>query len=191
MKHILSYSDLFESTSAGSQDRGSSDIPPFKFAINFDPRLGYTKHDFQQDLIEIYQGYSTKERRDLMDVIFKSAGIFRISDIDNLPQDRVDKLIKSVEEFMESKSEYKLEILPDGFVLCFENLKHRKRSCDVYYSPSESMVKISYTDSYPEDEDVLVKLEGFSPASIGVKSDDFLKTVEKCDTYSKKGEASL
>lgn len=186
MKHILSYRDLFESTSAGSQDRGSSDVPPFKFAINFDPRLGYTKHDFAKDLTEIYVGYSLRDRKDLMDVVFKSAAIFKISDINDLPQDRVDKLIKNVEEYMESKSEYKLEILPDGFILCFENLKHRKRSCDVYYSPSESMIKISYTDSYPENEDVFVNAEGFSPVSIGVDPEDFLNTVEKCNNYNQK-----
>lgn len=183
--------DLFESTSAGSQDRGSSDVPPFKFAINFDPRLGYTKQDFAKDLTEIYLGYSIRDRKDLMDVVFKSAAIFKISDINNLPQDRVDKLIKSVEEYMESKSEYKLEILPDGFILCFENLKHRKRSCDVYYSPSESMVKISYTDTYPENEDVVIKIAEFSPSSIGVDNEDFLNTVEKCDNYSKKDSSLL
>ena len=189
MKHILSYSDLYESTSAGSQDRGSSDVPPFKFAINFDPRLGYTKHDFTQDLIEIYRGYSSRDRRDLMDVIFKSAGIFKISDIVELPQDRVDKLIKNVEEYMESKSEYKLEILPDGFILCFEGLKHRKRVCDVYYSPSERKVKISYTDSYPENEDIILNIEGFSPVSVGVNPEDFLATIDKCDNYIKKEQA--
>ena len=186
MKHILSYSDLYESTSAGSQDRGSSDVPPFKFAINFDPRLGYTKHDFTQDLIEIYRRYTSTDRKDLMDVIFKSAGIFKISDIVDLPQDRVDNIIKNVEKYMESKSEYKLEILPDGFVLCFEGLKHRKRMCDVYYSPSEGKVKISYTDTYPEDEDVIVNIQRFSPASIGVNPEDFLETIKKCDNYNRK-----
>ena len=186
MKHILSYLDLFESTSAGSQDRGSSDVPPFKFAINFDPRLGYTKNDFAQDLTEIYKGYSGKDRRDLMDVVFKSCGIFRISDILDLPQDRVDGLIKDIEKYMESKSEYKLEIFPDGFILCFEGLKHRKRTCDVYYSPSERKVKISYTDTYPENEDIAIGIDGFSPAAIGVNTEDFLDTVRKCDDYSRK-----
>ena len=186
MKHLLRYKDLFESTSAGSQDRGSSDVPPFKFAINFDSRLGYTKHDFIQDLTEIYLGYSLKDRRDLMDTVFKSAGVFKISDIQNLPQDRVDRLIKSVEEYMESKAEYKLEILPDGFVLCFEGLKHRKRTCDVYYSPTERKVKISYTDTYPENEDLIIGIDGFSPVSVGVEVDDFIATVEKCDDYAKK-----
>jgi len=186
LKHLLSYRDLFESTSAGSQDRGSSDVPPFKFAINFDPRLGYTKNDFVQDLSEIYLGYPLKDRRDLMDAVFKSAGVFKISDIQDLPQDRVDKLIKSVEEYMESKSEYKLEILPDGFILCFEGLKHRKRTCDVYYSPTERKVKISYTDAYPENEEIIIGIDGFSPISVGVDNNDFMATVEKCDGYAKK-----
>ena len=186
MKHLLTYRGLFESTSAGSQDRGSSDVPPFKFAINFDPRLGYTKHDFTHDLTEIYKGYTGRERKELMDVVFKSCGIFRISDILDLPQDRVDGLIKDVERYMESKSEYKLEIFPDGFILCFEGLKHRGRTCDVYYSPSESKVKISYTDLYPENEEIVIGIDGFSPVSVGIKPDDFLATVEKCDNYSRK-----
>lgn len=161
-------------------------MPPFKFAINFDPRLGYTKNDFVQDLTEIYLGYPLNVRRDLMDAVFKSAGVFKISDIQDLPQDRVDKLIKSVEEYMESKSEYKLEILPDGFILCFEGLKHRKRTCDVYYSPTERKVKISYTETYPENEEIIIGIDGFSPISVGVDNKDFMATVEKCDDHAKK-----
>ena len=186
MKHILRYSDLFESTSAGSQDRGSADFSPFKFAINFDSRLGYTKHDFCQDLTEIYVGYSIRNRKELMDVVFKSAGIFKISDIKDLPQDRVDQLIKDVEEYMESKSEYKLEIFPDGFILCFENIRHRKRLCDLYYSPSEKLIKLSYTESYPENEDLILDINEFSPISVGIDFDDFGSTIDKCNTYFEK-----
>jgi hypothetical protein len=186
LKHILRYSDLFESTSAGSQDRGSADLPPFKFAINFDSRLGYTKHDFCQDLTEIYLGYSGRNRKELMDVVFKSAGIFKISDIKNLPQDRVDQLIKDIENYMESKSEYKLEIFPDGFILCFENIRHRRRLCDLYYSPSERKIKISYTESYPENEDLILDMSEFSPISVGIDPKDFSSTIEKCDNYLEK-----
>lgn len=183
MKHIFSYKDLFESTSAGSQDRGTADISPFKFAINYDPRLGYTKKDFSMDLIEIYKGMSKRERSELMNVVFKSGGIFRISEIPDLSQETVDRIIKEVEAHLDSKSVYKMQVLPDGYILCYEGLKHKGRFCDVYYSPTESKVKISYTDTYPEMENVIISLESFNPSSVNIESDDFESTKNKCDNF--------
>jgi hypothetical protein len=183
LKHIFSYKDLFESTSAGSQDRGTADVSPFKFAINYDPRLGYTKKDFSMDLVEIYKGMSKRERSELMNVIFKSGGVFRISEISELSQETVDRIIKEVEMHLDSKSVYKMQVLPDGYILCYEGLKHKKRSCDVYYSPTESKVKISYTDTYPEMENVIISLESFNPSSVNIESDDFLSIKNKCDNF--------
>jgi len=184
LKHILTYKGLLESTSAGSQDRGSIDLPPFKFAINYDPRLGYTKQDFCNDLTEIYRGMTKSERSDLMDVVFKNGGVFRISRIADLSQGTVDRIIKSVESHLDRKSEYKMQILPDGYILCYEGLKNKGRLCDVYYSPSESMVKISYTDAYPEMEDVIIPADEFNPSSINVDPDDFSNAVDKCNNFS-------
>lgn len=183
MKHLSTYKDLFESTSAGSQDRGSVDLPPFKFAINYDSRLGYTKHDFCSDLAEIYRGMTKKERSELMDVVFKNAGVFRISRMTDLSQETVDRVMRAVELHLDSKSDYKMQVLPDGYILCFEGLKSKKRLCDVYYSPSELKVKISYTDSYPEMEDVIISIDDFNPSSINVESDDFSSTIKKCNDF--------
>jgi len=183
LKHLSTYKDLFESTSAGSQDRGSVDLPPFKFAINYDSRLGYTKRDFCSDLAEIYRGMTKKERSELMDVVFKNAGVFRISRMTDLSQETVDRVMQAVELHLDSKSDYKMQVLPDGYILCFEGLKNRKRLCDVYYSPSESKVKISYTDSYPEMEDVVISIDDFRPSSINVESDDFSNTIKKCNDF--------
>lgn len=183
MKHIFSYKDLFESTSAGSQDRGTVDLSPFKFAINYDPRLGYTKNDFYNDLIEIYKGLSKSERSELMDVIFKAGGILRISKIQELSRETVDRIIKDVEAHLDSKSAYKMQVLPDGYILCYEGLKYKDRLCDVYYSPLESVIKISYTDTYPEMEDIKITIEKFNPSSINVDSEDFLSIKNKCDNF--------
>lgn len=183
MKHIFTYKDLFESTSAGSQDRGSADLSPFKFAINYDPRLGYTKKDFCSDLVEIYKGLSKRERDELMDVIFKSGGIFRISKIEDLSQETVDRIIKDVETHLDSKSAYKMQVLPDGYILCYEGLKHKGRLCDVYYSPSELNIKISYTDTYPEMEDIKIPVEEFNSSSLNIDSEDFLAIRNKCDNF--------
>ena len=183
MKHLSTYKDLFESTSAGSQDRGSVDLPPFKFAINYDSRLGYTKRDFCSDLAEIYRGMTKKERSELMDVVFKNAGVFRISRMTDLSQETVDRVMQAVELHLDSKSDYKMQVLPDGYILCFEGLKNRERLCDVYYSPSELKVKISYTDSYPEMEDVVISIDDFRPSSINVESDDFSNTIKKCNDF--------
>ena len=183
MKHLFTYKDLFESTSAGSQDRGSVDLPPFKFAINYDSRLGYTKRDFCSDLTEIYKGMSNRDRTELMKVIAKFGGVFRISEISNLSQEAVDLLIKEVESHLDSKSSYKMHVLPDGYILCYEGLKHKRRICDLYYSPTKMSIKISYTDFYPEVDDLVISVEKFDPSSVNVDLNDFLEVKNKCDNF--------
>ena len=135
------------------------------------------------DLVEIYKGMSKRERSELMDVIFKSGGVFRISEISELSQETVDEIIKNVETLLDSKSVYKMQVLPDGYILCYEGVKHKRRLCDVYYSPSEEKVKISYTDTYPEMETVMISVESFNPSSVNVETDDFLSTKNKCDNF--------
>lgn len=183
MKHLFYYKDLFESTSAGSQDMGSIDLPPFKFAINYDPRLGYTKRDFCSDLIEIYKGLSSKERSELMKVVFKSGGIHRLSEIADLSQETVDSIIKGVNSYLNSKSNYKMQVLPDGYILCYEGLKHKGRPCDVYYSPLESKIKIAYTETYPEMEDLIIPIAKFNSSSVNIDAEDFLSVKNKCDNF--------
>ena len=185
LKHLFTYTELLESTSAGSHDRGT-DIPPFKFSKNYDPRIGYTKNDFFEDLLLIYNDLKTSEKKEFMDIIFKYTGLFRISGIKNLDQDIVDILTKKIEEFLSSKAEYKPIILPDGFILCFERLKNNNKLCDVYYSPFKSIIKICYIDSYPEIEEKTIPLDKFNPLTIKVSINDFNKTIEKCNNFSKR-----
>ena len=154
MKHILKFKDLFESTSAASQERAGWDYPPFKFAKNFDPRLGYSKSDFTKDLVEIYKESKADKRKGLMDTIFKSTGVMKISQVENLQNSQVDKLMREIESFLESQAAEKLKILPDGFVLCYENLRDPEgERVDIYYSPVSQRVRVSYTGTYPETRD--------------------------------------
>lgn len=179
LKHLKSFSSLFESTSAGSHDRGYSEVSPFKYAINYDHRIGYSKDDLAKDLNEIYLKSSHKERSEMMDFIFKNSGILRISQIPELPQDKIDSLTKALEKFLDSRAEHNPQILPDGYFLCYENLKRKGRKCDVYYSPSLKSVKISFTDSYPENDEEIISAEEFSPESIGVNNEDFSNLMNK------------
>ena len=43
------------------------------------------------------------------------------------------------------------------------------------------IIKISYTDLYPEDKDFLVNLEDFNPADFKIEENDFKSVIEKCD----------
>lgn len=178
LRHIKTFNSLFESTSAGSHDRGASNVSPFKYAINFDHRIGYSKEDFIKDLSEIYTKSTHKERRNLMDLVFKNSGIFRISQISDLSQEKVDLLTKAIEEFLDSKADYKPQFLPDGYFLCYENLGKGGRRCDIYYSPKLQTVKVCFTDSYPEAEEIKYDIEEFSPESVGIDAEDFSKLVD-------------
>lgn len=177
-RYLKTFTSLFESTSAGSHDRGASNVSPFKYAINFDHRIGYSKDDFIKDLTEIYTKSTYKEKRDLMDFIFKNVGVFRISQISNLSQDKIDSLMKELEGFLDSKADYKPQFLPDGYFLCYENLGKGGRRCDVYYSPKSQSVKVCFTDTYPEEEEIKYSLEEFAPESVGIDTKDFYKLVD-------------
>ena len=185
MKHLLSFKSLSESTSAFSQERSGWDYKPFKYAKNYDPRVGYSSMDFLTDIISIYKSASLSKRKGLMDAVTASCGIFRLREIENLPNDVVNRLMKDVEIFLSSKSNNKMQVLPDGFILCFENMSNNGKVCDIYYSPFEKLIKVVYTDYYPESEERLVKLDEFKPELSGIKNDDFKNTIEKCDAYSK------
>ena len=88
--------------------------------------------------------------------------------------------MKDIEEFLASKAESILRVLPDGFVLCYENIKYKGRICDIYYSPTEKCVKISYSDVYPENEEYEIPLNDFKPDVFGIKEDDFKLIMDKC-----------
>lgn len=181
LKHLKSFSSIFESTSAGSHDRGYSEISPFKYAINFDHRIGYSKEDFAKDLNEIYLRSSNKERSEMMDFIFKNSGVLKISQIPELSQAKVDSIIKDLEKFLDSRAEHNPQIFPDGYFLCYEDLRKNGRKCDAYYSPSLKCVKICFTDSYPENEEEVIQIDDFSPKSIGIEDNDFSALLDKLE----------
>ena len=114
-----------------------------------------------------------------------SADINRLREIKNLSNTVVNKLMKDIENFIESKSESVLRILPDGFVLCYEDMRHKGRICDIYYSPTEKSIKISYSDVYPENEEYEMSLEDFNPGMFNIKEDDFKSVLDKCRTLTK------
>jgi hypothetical protein len=191
VKFILNFKELFESTSAFSQERAGWEYPPFKFAKNFDPRIGYSKDDFCIDLTQIYTESDNKKRQELMEVVSKNAGVFRIRDIKRLQNDIVNKLMKDIESFLESKADKKLTILPDGFILCYEDMKNDTHLCDIYYSPFQKIIKISYTNMYPEDKDLVIKLEEFKPEDFKIEKNDFKNTIDKCDGAASKKDDSF
>lgn len=191
MKHILSLQKLSESTSAYSQERAGWDYNPFKFAKNYDPRVGYSKLDFLKDITDIYRKFNKTKRRSLMDVVYKSAGILRLRMIADLPNDKVDILMKDVERFLETKADHQMLVLPDGFILCYERIKKSDTICDIYYSPYKKYVRIVYTDYYPETTEKYKKLEDFNPVVYGIKKDEFKAIIDKCDSYLNKNSQNL
>jgi len=187
LKHLLTFKGLFESISAYSHERAGWDFPPFKFARNFDPRLGYSKDDFCNDVIEIYKESDDSKRTGLMDVIYKSCGALRISQIRELQNTQADKLMKEVEAFLESQASEILKILPDGFILCYEDIMdHEGKRIDLYYSPIAKKIRVCYTGSYPEVEEYECSLEEFKPTKYKIDQEDFNDVISKCD--DEKGE---
>lgn len=185
MKYILTFTGLSESTSAYSHERAGWDFPPFKFARSFDPRLGYSKDDFCKDVIQIYKECDNDKRSSLMAIIYKSSGAIRISQIRELQNTQVNKLMKKVEEFLESQASEILKILPDGFILCYENIRDAEgKRIDLYYSPISKKIRVCYTGTYPETEEYEYALDEFKPIKFKIGIKDFNDAILKCNDES-------
>jgi hypothetical protein len=179
MKHLKSFQELIESTSAGSFSR--TDITPFKYTQIYDPRIGYSNMDFIYDLKNIFKGLNREEREDVSAIVAKFTGSTSIDSIQNMPERLLTKLIEEVEFFLDSKSEFQLRMYPDGYVLCFEDIKARGEKLDIYYSPSKKMIKIvSQTGAASEPEE-LVPLENFETSKYDLSDQDFQTTISNCD----------
>jgi hypothetical protein len=188
LKHLLNFKELNESTSAFSQERAGWGYAPFQFAKNYDPRVGYSKEDFINDLNYLYKEMSIKKKKQFKDALFRYGGVLEIYQIKNLSNSKVEALIKDIEKFLTSDANKKMSILPDGFVLCYEKMENQKRKCDLYYSPYSNEMRISYTDTYPEMEDIFISKEEFKPEEFDLDLEDFNETIEKCKSFIKKDD---
>lgn len=188
MKHLLRFKELNESTSAFSHERAGWGYAPFSLAKNYDPRVGYSKDDFCKDLILIYREMNSQKKKELMEEIFKHGGVSRISEIKNLSNSAVEKLMRGIEKFIESKSNKKMLILPDGYILCYERLKHKERDCDLYYSPYDNSIKISYTDAYPERDDIVMNPDDLDVKDLQIDQMEFNKIIDRCKSLVRKEE---
>ena len=188
MRHLKTYRELKESSSAGSQETNGT--TPFKYSKIYDPRIGYNKTEFISDLNILYKEKNNDEKRDLCEVIKKFTGIPKIDSIQNLRTLDLNKLIKMVEEFLDSKADYVLNIYPDGYVLCFENIITKLGKYDIYFHPNKDIIKtVKQTGSTLEPEKY-IKLDTFSPLKYNIKEKDFLETIKKCKLLFRQKEIS-
>lgn len=176
MKYIKSY-NIFESSSAGSQD--TNNILPFKYTKNYDPRIGYNTVDFIQDLSIILEEGNDKQKDDILSIISSITGEPLLSSIRLLNVLSLNRLISLVGNYLDSKSDYKLEIYPDGYVLCFENLPYKDLFYDIYYSPKKQMIKIVPQEGNPSEKEYRKKVENFNYTKFGITPDDYEKTLNR------------
>ena len=92
MKHLKTYKQLIESTSAGSQE--TSGVMPFKYTRVYDPRIGYNKVEFMTDLGMIINDLSDNEGKDLLSIIQKVTGSASVDSIDSIRTLDLNSLIK-------------------------------------------------------------------------------------------------
>ncbi len=188
MRHLKGFLELFESTSAGSQ--GTNGVAPFKYAKLYDPRIGYNKVDFVEDLKTIYKDLDVESRKNLLHIIESFTGQATLESPVNMVTSTLNKLMKAVSDFLDSKSDFELFQYPDGYVLCFEDVTQNGRMYDIYFNPDSGKIKVSYqTGSTIEPEDI-VKIEGFDPKKFGISEVDFDSTIRRAKSIFKRKETS-
>lgn len=188
MRHLKGFLELFESSSAGSQ--GTNGVAPFKYAKLYDPRIGYNKVDFVEDLKTIYNDLDGESKKDLLHIIESFTGQGTLESPVNLPTSTLNKLMKAVSDFLDSKSDFELFQYPDGYVLCFEDVVYNNRLYDIYFNPDRDKIKISYqTGSTVEPEDIM-GVDTFVPKKFGVSDSDFDSTIRRARSLFKRKEIS-
>ena len=186
MKHLKTFSELTESSSAGSQE--TNDVLPFKYTKVYDPRIGYNKNDFVNDMDLITKTMEDSDKGDIGIIIKSLTGSVSIDSIHNLRSKQLNQLIHSIEDFLDSKADFELKMYPDGYVLCFENLKVGKKKYDIYYSPAKNNLKIVHQTGSAIEPEYISSIEDFKPKSYGIEEKDFEKTIEQTNhIFKKKG----
>jgi len=186
MKHLKTFTELTESSSAGSQE--TNDILPFKYAGVYDPRVGYNKTDFIADVEIMLKNMDEQDKEDIKVIIKSLTGSGSVDSIRNLRSKELNLLMKAIEDFLDSKADFQLTIYPDGYVLCFENIRAGKKKYDIYFSPKKNDIKIVPQTGSAVEPEYISTIENFDPKKYGIEKDDFLKTIEQAkNIFMQKG----
>ena len=186
MKHLKTFTELTESSSAGSQQ--TNDILPFKYAGVYDPRVGYNKSDFISDLELMFKKMGNSDKDDVKIIIKSLTGSESIDSIINLRSKELNLLMKAIEDFLDSKADFQLSIYPDGYVLCFENIKTDGKKYDIYFSPAKNNLKIVIQTGSAVEPEYIQAIEEFDPKEYGIEKEDFSKTIEQAkNIFKQKG----
>ena len=188
MKHIKYFKELIESTSAGSQE--TNNIMPFKYSKVYDPRIGYNKQEFFDDLGIIMKELDDTNKKNLLTIIKSMTGEGSIDSVLNIQSRILNDLMDKVEKFLDSKADFQLNMYPDGYVLCFEDIRRDGKKYDLYFNPTNNRIKIvSQTGAALEPENYF-SLADFMPKKYNIDENDFSSTIEKTKSLFAKKETS-
>ena len=179
MKNLKTFKELTESTSAGSQE--TNEVCPFRFSVVYDPRIGYNKGEFVSDLEIIIKKLSPSEKNELLSIIKGATGEASLNSIRGIKVIPLNELIHQVEEFISSKSDFKLRVYPDGFILCFENVVSGRTRFDIYYRPNSESIKIVPQTGASVEVERIIEIGKFSPIRFGISDEDFKRTIGRAN----------
>ena len=169
---------IIESSAAGNFERGS--IAPFKYSNFYDYRTGYDKQTAQADLQHIFSHLeSWADKDDFRNLLITHLGEFNLLKIDTLTNAQIEMLMKTVEEFLESLSDYSPQLMPDGSFLIFPEIKNKEGIFDIYYSPKHSEIRIVKHTEKPQGEETQSSIEDFDFEFYEISEDDFSNTIER------------
>lgn len=178
MNHLKSFKELYESTSAGSFERDM--VAPFKYSKIFDERIGYSKNEFLEDLKLMKTETDPDEFNDIREIIYKYTGKTTLDSVLLLKSKTFNILVKEIEMYLDSKGDFELLEFPDGYILCFEDIKKGSDLVDIYFNPDVDIIRCVVTSASPVETETEFSIGKFDFTKYGLDEDDFNHMVNSC-----------
>ena len=162
-------------------------VSPFKYSKTFDERIGYSKKEFVEDLKLMKNDTDPEEFNDIREIIYKYTGKTTLDSILMLKSKTFDLLVKEIELYLDSAGDFELLEFPDGFILCFEDIQKGNKMVDIYFDPSNDIIRCVTTSDSPVETEEEFTLGEFEPIKYNLEEIDFDRMVKSCrDMISKK-----
>ena len=138
------------------------------------------------DLNDIMEELSKEDQKDLLLLIKGLTGFTTIEELEKINSRDLDTVIKEVENFLNSKSDFEIKQYPDGYYLIFEDVKDDNGLNDIYYHPIKKSIKIVQQNGNAAENEIIVELSKFRPINFGIENEDFLATINQVDSIRQK-----
>jgi len=175
------YQYIKESTSAGSLDKIEGEY--FKFSEFYDPRLGYGSQDFLKDIKNLIDKSDEERSKDIKEIIGFYTGSEDLETILTISKSNVVKIMRALENYIESENYIEMEFLPDGSLLFLEGKRIPDgKMCDFYINSKGDIINVVGHTGEGRFIERFIKVDEFNTDEWGFNEAEILRMekAKKC-----------